>query len=60
LVRFWDISVGDIFLAIPFALLLTILFYFDHNGKWLGYWWGSLATKTNMLHASIVSDCSRN
>ncbi|CAG8939524.1 unnamed protein product [Penicillium salamii] len=31
LVRFWDISVGDIFLAIPFALLLTILFYFDHN-----------------------------
>lgn len=32
LVRFWDIDVGDIFLAIPFALLLTILFYFDHNG----------------------------
>ncbi|KAJ5211997.1 uncharacterized protein N7498_003643 [Penicillium cinerascens] len=31
LVRFWDIDVGDIFLAIPFALLLTILFYFDHN-----------------------------
>ncbi|KAI9044373.1 anion exchange family protein [Aspergillus affinis] len=31
LVHFWDISVGDIFLAIPFALLLTILFYFDHN-----------------------------
>ena len=34
LVRFWDISVGDIFLAIPFALLLTILFYFDHNGEY--------------------------
>ncbi|KAJ5276643.1 hypothetical protein N7524_002796 [Penicillium chrysogenum] len=33
LVRFWDISTGDIFLAIPFALLLTILFYFDHNGE---------------------------
>lgn len=33
LVHFWDIDVGDIFLAIPFALLLTILFYFDHNGK---------------------------
>lgn len=33
LVRFWDLSVGDIFLAVPFALLLTILFYFDHNGK---------------------------
>ncbi|KAB8071112.1 HCO3 transporter family-domain-containing protein [Aspergillus leporis] len=31
LVHFWDIDVGDIFLAIPFALLLTILFYFDHN-----------------------------
>lgn len=31
LVRFWDISVGDVFLAIPFAILLTILFYFDHN-----------------------------
>ncbi len=30
-VHFWDISVGDVFLAIPFALLLTILFYFDHN-----------------------------
>ncbi|KAJ5155846.1 hypothetical protein N7492_008649 [Penicillium capsulatum] len=31
LVHFWNIDVGDIFLAIPFALLLTILFYFDHN-----------------------------
>ncbi|XXH00169.1 AAA ATPase afg3 [Hypoxylon texense] len=31
-VHFWeDISVGDIFIAIPFAVLLTILFYFDHN-----------------------------
>jgi len=34
-IHFWDISVGDIFLAIPFAVLLTILFYFDHNGTWL-------------------------
>ncbi|PWY92464.1 hypothetical protein BO70DRAFT_402473 [Aspergillus heteromorphus CBS 117.55] len=33
LVQFWDISVGDVFLAIPFAVLLTILFYFDHNDK---------------------------
>lgn len=32
LVNFWDIDVADIFLAIPFAILLTILFYFDHNG----------------------------
>ncbi|PVH78639.1 hypothetical protein DL98DRAFT_421841 [Cadophora sp. DSE1049] len=30
-VHFWDISVGDVFIAIPFAVLLTILFYFDHN-----------------------------
>ncbi|KIW62697.1 hypothetical protein PV04_10844 [Phialophora macrospora] len=30
-VHFWDISVGDVFLAIPFAILLTILFWFDHN-----------------------------
>lgn len=28
-----DIAVGEVFLAIPFALLLTILFYFDHNGR---------------------------
>ncbi|RPB24138.1 anion exchange family protein [Terfezia boudieri ATCC MYA-4762] len=31
LVRFWEIPTADIFLAIPFALLLTCLFYFDHN-----------------------------
>ncbi|KAJ0117126.1 nion exchange protein 4 [Diaporthe amygdali] len=31
LVHFWDIRVADVFLAIPFALLLTILFWFDHN-----------------------------
>lgn len=31
-IHFWDIRVGDIFIAIPFAVLLTILFYFDHNG----------------------------
>ncbi|GME24005.1 hypothetical protein GTA08_BOTSDO13907 [Neofusicoccum parvum] len=31
LIHFWDIDVGDVFLAIPFAILLTILFYFDHN-----------------------------
>ena len=33
LVRFWDMSASEIFLAIPFAVLLTILFYFDHNGS---------------------------
>ncbi|GKT84942.1 anion exchange protein 4 [Colletotrichum tofieldiae] len=31
LVDFWNINVGDVFLAIPFAILLTILFWFDHN-----------------------------
>ncbi|OTA92660.1 hypothetical protein M434DRAFT_74261 [Hypoxylon sp. CO27-5] len=31
LVDFWNISVGDVFIAMPFAVLLTILFYFDHN-----------------------------
>lgn len=30
-VHFWDLNVGDAFLAIPFAILLTLLFYFDHN-----------------------------
>jgi boron transporter len=30
-IHFWDISIGDVFIAIPFAILLTILFYFDHN-----------------------------
>lgn len=32
-IHFWPphIDVGDIFLAVPFAILLTFLFYFDHN-----------------------------
>ncbi|CAI5759146.1 unnamed protein product [Candida verbasci] len=33
-IHFWpgeNISVSDVFLAIPFAILLTFLFYFDHN-----------------------------
>jgi boron transporter len=33
LVSFWELSVADVFLATPFALLLTILFWFDHNGR---------------------------
>ncbi|UKZ83397.1 hypothetical protein TrVFT333_011205 [Trichoderma virens FT-333] len=32
-VNFWDLSVGEVFTALPFAILLTILFWFDHNGK---------------------------
>ncbi|KAJ2894363.1 uncharacterized protein MKZ38_007699 [Zalerion maritima] len=31
LVEFWKIPTKDIFVAIPFAILLTILFWFDHN-----------------------------
>ncbi|EHA51521.1 anion exchange protein 4 [Pyricularia oryzae 70-15] len=31
IVDFWNIPVGDVFLALPFAVLLTILFWFDHN-----------------------------
>lgn len=30
-VNFWDLSVGEVFTALPFAILLTILFWFDHN-----------------------------
>lgn len=33
-IHFWpgeNISVADMFLAIPYAILLTFLFYFDHN-----------------------------
>lgn len=30
-IDFWHIDVGGVFIAIPFAVLLTILFYFDHN-----------------------------
>lgn len=32
-IHFWAIDVVDVFIAIPFAILLTILFYFDHNGE---------------------------
>jgi boron transporter len=31
-IKFWELPAGDIFLSIPFAMLLTVLFYFDHNG----------------------------
>jgi hypothetical protein len=31
LVNFWNLGVGYVLLAIPFAVLLTILFYMDHN-----------------------------
>mgnify|MGYP003365611900 FL=1 len=32
LIHFWEgISVGDVFLALPFGILMTALFYYDHN-----------------------------
>ena len=34
-IHFWNIDVGDVFIALPFAILLTILFWFDHNGMCL-------------------------
>ena len=34
-IDFWNMDIGDVFIAIPFAILLTILFYFDHNGLFL-------------------------
>ncbi|KAI1180813.1 HCO3 transporter family-domain-containing protein [Nemania sp. FL0916] len=30
-VELWDIEVREVFLALPFAILLTVLFWFDHN-----------------------------
>lgn len=32
-IHFWDIGVAGIFIALPFAILLTILFYYDHNAR---------------------------
>lgn len=58
LVRFWDISVGDIFLAIPFAILLTILFYFDHNGNYIPV--ELISARKLTLIGSIISDSPRN
>lgn len=30
-VNFWDVSAAEVFIAFPFGILLTILFWFDHN-----------------------------
>jgi boron transporter len=54
LIHFWDIRLADVFIAIPFAILLTILFYFDHNGKSI-----CLQTCSLLTSFSIVLDCSR-
>lgn len=31
LVRFWELSPKGVFVALPLAVILTILFFFDHN-----------------------------
>lgn len=59
LVHFWDIRVADVFLAIPFALLLTILFWFDHNGRvtyqdFSDIAWASLLTRSHTVSSLIA------
>jgi boron transporter len=49
LVNFWTIGVGNVFLAIPFAILLTILFYMDHN----------ISVRSFLVIANVVFDLSR-
>lgn len=44
-IHFWDINVSDVFIAIPFAVLLTILFYFDHNGEKILFSLSTFCTK---------------
>lgn len=55
LVNFWDLSVGDIFLALPFAVLLTILFWFDHNGTFNV---NLLTITTNKTVSSLIAQGS--
>ena len=33
LVSFWEFEVEGVLVAIPFAILITVLFSFDHNGE---------------------------
>ena len=56
-VHFWDIRVGDVFIAIPFAILLTILFYFDHNGNSPRPLSHTLDSPYNL---SVLSHCPRD
>lgn len=58
LVDFWNIGVADIFLAIPFAILLTILFWFDHNGKYISSMllkWIQLLTHLPLTVSSLIA-----
>jgi boron transporter len=53
LVDLWDVDVADVFLAIPFAVLLTVLFYFDHNGN-------NLTNLSFILCCPVVSSCAQH
>jgi hypothetical protein len=54
-IDFWNIRLGDVFIAIPFAILLTILFYFDHNGMY-----PQALTQVRLTSRSILPYSSRN
>jgi len=34
-VDFWEVEAKDVGLAFPFAFILTVLFWFDHNGNFV-------------------------
>jgi boron transporter len=57
-IHFWNISAGDVFLAIPFAILLTILFYFDHNGMYLSTPCPPPPTDPNATVSSLIAQGS--
>ena len=50
-IHFWDIGAGDVFIAVPFAILLTILFYFDHNGMYR-----FVATQEHCILLRLITD----
>lgn len=49
-VDFGALSVGEVFMALPFAVLLTILFWFDHNG-----WFPNTSSACTPTLINIVS-----
>lgn len=52
-----NLSVGEVFLALPFAILLTILFWYDHNGKSSE----TLPSTPNILTVpSLFTHCTRH
>lgn len=53
LVNFWDLNIGEILTALPFAILLTVLFWFDHNGtpikSYLTYMDTNISTVSSLI-----------